>query len=61
MTSAEASIGLQPDNLWIYVFKLLRLRWVIFASGFRRAKPLRKLLTLGLGLLVLEPSSDPTS
>lgn len=53
MTTMEASIGIQTDNLWFYVLKLIRLRWVIFVSGFKRAKPLRKLFTLLLGLLIL--------
>ena len=53
MTTVQASIGYQSGDLWAYVFKLLHLRWVITASGFKRAKPLRKLLTIGLGLLIL--------
>jgi ABC-2 type transport system permease protein len=53
MTSMAATFGSLSDNLWVYVRKLMRLRWVIFASGFKRAKPLHKALTIGLGLLVL--------
>jgi ABC-2 type transport system permease protein len=53
MTTIETSIGFKPENLWFYVYKLFRLRWVIFVSSFKRAKPLRKILTILLGLLVL--------
>lgn len=53
MTTLEASIRFQPYNFWFYVAKLLRLRWVIIFSGFKRAKPLRKVLTLFLGLLYM--------
>jgi ABC-2 type transport system permease protein len=53
MTSMEASIGIQPDSLWFYLLKLIRLRWVIFVSGFKRAKPLRKFFTVFLGLLII--------
>ena len=53
MTTSAGSFESLSDNLWIYVRKLIRLRWVIFASGFKRAKPLHKALTIGLGLLVL--------
>jgi len=35
------------------VFKLFRLRWVIFVSGFKRAKPLRKFFTLFVVLLIV--------
>jgi ABC-2 type transport system permease protein len=40
-------------NLWRYVGKLLRLRWVILISGFRRAKLRGKIGTLVLLLLAL--------
>lgn len=40
-------------NLWFFVWKLLRLRWVIFISGFRRAKLRSKIGMLGLGVLLL--------
>ena len=53
MNTVDASIGLQPESLWFYVFKLIRLRWVIFVSGFKRAKPLRKFFTIFLGLLIV--------
>ncbi len=53
MTALEASIGFQPAGLWFYVLKLLRLRLLIFASGFKRAKLPRKILTIFLGLLVV--------
>ncbi len=53
MTTTSSSFGSLSDNLWVYVSKLLRLRWVIFTSGFKRSKPLHKVLTIGLGLLVL--------
>src|SRR3972149_1304792 len=44
----------QPGNsLWRYVWKLLRLRWVIFASGFRRGKLWHKIGTIILGLLAV--------
>lgn len=42
----------QP-KLWPYVWMLLRLRWVIFASEFRRAKLGRKIGTIILGLLIV--------
>ena len=39
----------QPgSNLWRTVWKLLRLRWVIFTSGFRRAKLRSKIVTIVL-------------
>ncbi len=47
----------QPEyRLWHYVWKLLRLRWQIFFSGLRRARPGRQisylvLTLLGLGLM----------
>jgi ABC-2 type transport system permease protein len=53
MTIRIESFGSSSDNLLVYVYKLIRLRWVIFSSGFKRSKPLRKALTIGLGLLVL--------
>ncbi|OGO25408.1 MAG: hypothetical protein A2W33_02850 [Chloroflexi bacterium RBG_16_52_11] len=50
-----ASLGhVQPgSSLWRYVWKLSRLRWVIFASEFRRGRLRRKIGILLLGLLVL--------
>jgi ABC-2 type transport system permease protein len=53
MTALEASIVCQPNNLRFYVLKLMRLRGAIFVSGFKRAKPLRKFLTILLGMLFL--------
>jgi ABC-2 type transport system permease protein len=53
MTNMVAKFGPQSENLWIYVRKLMHLRWVISASGFKRSKPWRKAMTVGLGLLVL--------
>jgi ABC-2 type transport system permease protein len=53
MTSTATSSVSQPDNLRFYILKLLSLRWVITVNGFKRAKPLRKAITLLLGLLVL--------
>jgi len=40
-------------GLWHYVGKLLRLRWLIFFSGFRRAKLRRKIGYLLAALIVL--------
>lgn len=42
-----------PLGVWPAVWKLLRLRITIFVSGFRRAKPLRKIGLILLGLLTL--------
>lgn len=53
MTSLEVSAQVQSRNLWFYVWKLIRLRWLLFASGFKRAKPVRKFFTILLGLLGL--------
>jgi ABC-2 type transport system permease protein len=46
------TVHLKP-NLWLYVWKLLRLRIVILISGFRRAKLRRKIGMVFLGLLFL--------
>ncbi len=52
--SVDSLAGEQPGaNLWRYVSKLLRLRWVILISGFRRAKLRGKIGTLVLLLLAL--------
>ena len=49
-----AVTGAQPSpNLWHYVGKLLRLRWVIFINGFRRARLRGKIGTIILALLVV--------
>ena len=53
MTSMEVSIGDGPENLWIYISKLLHLRQVTLVSGFKRAKPLIKILEIGLVLLTM--------
>jgi ABC-2 type transport system permease protein len=46
-----------PDRLAIYVWKLLRLRWILFISSFRRSKTRQKvgsavLVFMMLGLMV---------
>jgi len=41
------------SNLWFSVWKLLRLRVVIFTSGFRRARLRNKLGMIALGLVLL--------
>ena len=41
------------SNLWFSVWKLLRLRVVIFTSGFRRARLRNKLGIIALGLVLL--------
>ena len=53
MTDAALGNAQAAGNLWHYVGKLLWLRWVIFYSGFRRAKLRGKISTIVLGLLVL--------
>jgi len=53
VTDAALGNAQAAGNLWHYVGKLLRLRWVIFYSGFRRAKLRGKISTIVLGLLVL--------
>ncbi len=51
MTAMAASINQKPDNLWSYIAKLLHLRQVTLVSGFKRAKPLIKILDIGLVVL----------
>ncbi len=41
------------SNLFYYVWKLLRLRWIIFYNGFLRAKTGRKIIMVLLGLFLL--------
>ncbi|MGB3699959.1 MAG: hypothetical protein WA997_01710 [Anaerolineales bacterium] len=41
------------SNLWLSVWKLLRLRWVIFFSGFRRARLRNKIGMLVVGVVLL--------
>ena len=53
MTTLETSISLNTGSLWAYVSKLLHLRQVTLVSGFKRAKPLIKVLDIGLVLLVV--------
>jgi ABC-2 type transport system permease protein len=43
----------RPFGLWHYVYKLLRLRLVIFWSGLRRARTRRKISMAILGVLIL--------
>ncbi|MGA9398543.1 MAG: hypothetical protein WBV22_09835, partial [Anaerolineaceae bacterium] len=56
MMSENAATQHKPKSLWFHVAKLIRLRWLIFINGFKRAKPLRKFLTVFLGLLGLGAS-----
>lgn len=53
MTAMEASLEGLSDTVWGYVAKLMRLRWRLFVSGIRRAKPVYKALSALLGLLAL--------
>ncbi len=53
MTAVQASLDFQPTSFWSYVAKLVRLRVVIFTSGFKRAKLGRKLLTIFIALLAV--------
>lgn len=49
-----SSAYVQPESLlWHYVWKLLHLRWQIFFSGLRRARPRRQISYLVLALLGL--------
>ncbi|HEY6072091.1 MAG TPA: hypothetical protein VIV15_01580, partial [Anaerolineales bacterium] len=48
MTADRARPG-----LWGYVFKLLKLQWVLFLTGFRRASRRRKFGSIVLALLVV--------
>ncbi|GAH12673.1 unnamed protein product, partial [marine sediment metagenome] len=41
------------SNLWSSVWKLLHLRWVIFVSGFRRARLRNKIGTVVVGVVLL--------
>ncbi len=43
----------RESNMWSYVWKLLRMRMVIFISGFRRSRLRRKIGMIVLGLLIL--------
>jgi ABC-2 type transport system permease protein len=53
MITLDTSISLNTGSLWAYVSKLLHLRQVTLVSGFKRAKPLIKVLDIGLVLLVV--------
>jgi ABC-2 type transport system permease protein len=52
-----SAISLAPDlpeaRLWPSVWKLLRLRWIILTSSFRRAKRWRKFGMIMLGVLLI--------
>jgi ABC-2 type transport system permease protein len=52
---SEASLTQIPPHplLWRYVWKLLRLRWVILVSDFRRARRRRKFGMIVLGLVAV--------
>jgi len=53
MTTIETSLECLSYNIWSYVSKLARLRWTLFVSGIKRAKPVYKALSVLLGLLAL--------
>jgi ABC-2 type transport system permease protein len=53
MTAPTLTREQASPKLWSYVWKLLRLRWVIFTSEFRRAKFRRKFGMIALGVLVV--------
>jgi hypothetical protein len=53
----KASIGAQSENPMLYVFKLMRLRWVIFMGSSVRTLPA---LTIALWLLTLAVLSGRT-
>lgn len=53
MSSTASALPLPGSSMWRYVGKLLRLRGVIFLSGFRRAKLRGKIGTIVLVLLVM--------
>ena len=48
-----STVEYRPNSFGFYLLKLVRLRWLIFITGFRHAKPLRKLLYLAFGILIL--------
>jgi hypothetical protein len=49
----EAVLSRPVPQIWPTVLKLLRLRWTIWLSGFRRAKTSRKVGIVVIGLLAL--------
>ncbi len=53
MTVAALAQPQPGSSLWRTVWKLLRLRWTIFTSSFRRGKLRSKILTIVLGGLVI--------
>lgn len=50
--TALPSVIKHESRLWHHVLKLLRLRWILFYSGFRRASKRRKIFTF-VGLIVV--------
>jgi len=53
LTSMPSLAERRPFSLWHYVYKLLRLRLVIFWSGLRRARTRRKIGMAILGLVIV--------
>jgi ABC-2 type transport system permease protein len=53
MSLSMAAPAFRSRGLWSYVARLLRLRWQITWTGFKRAKLRRKIFTLVLVLLAL--------
>jgi len=53
MTTMEVTVGNRSESLRTYVLKLLRLRQVTLVSGFKRARPMIKVLDIGLVLLTV--------
>jgi ABC-2 type transport system permease protein len=51
--TVQLSTGYPSNSFWFYLLKLIRLRWLISITGFKRAKPLRKLLYIVFGILIL--------
>ncbi|MDD5368850.1 MAG: hypothetical protein PHQ40_07190 [Anaerolineaceae bacterium] len=51
--NAESTMGRQPNSFRFYVLKLIRLRWLIFITGFKRARLTHKLVYLAFGILIL--------
>lgn len=52
MSGITNADNLQHESLWFYINKLTALRWAITLNGFKRLKPGRKALYLGLMVLV---------
>jgi len=53
MTVTTLSAPHPGSNMWRTVWKLMRLRWVIFTSSFRRSKLRSKIMTIILGVVVV--------